>query len=69
MVAKATKIGSLNHDIRFGHLEIGSLQKLACEKLTDGFDFDETSKLKANSTVQRFCQAVEKGRGASRPCA
>ena len=30
---------------RFGHLGIGSLQKLAKQKLVDGFDFDSSREL------------------------
>ena len=40
---------------RFGHLGIGSLQKLAREELTDGFDFDVTRKL-------TFCESCPQGK-------
>ena len=30
---------------RFGHLGVGSLQKLAKQKLVDGFDFDSRTYL------------------------
>ena len=40
---------------RFGHLGIGSLQKLAREKLADGFDFDPTKKL-------TFCESCPQGK-------
>ncbi len=40
---------------RFGHLGIGSLQKLVREKLADGFDFDATKEL-------TFCESCPQGR-------
>ena len=40
---------------RFGHLGIGSLQKLAREELVDGFDFDATRKL-------TFCESCPQGK-------
>ena len=40
---------------RFGHLGIGSLQKLAREQLADGFDFDTTRKL-------TFCESCPQGK-------
>ena len=39
----------------FGHLGIGSLQKLAREELADGFDFDATRKL-------TFCESRPQGK-------
>ena len=40
---------------RFGHLGMGSLQKLAREELADGFDFDTTGKL-------TFCESCPQGK-------
>ena len=40
---------------RFGHLGVGSLQRLAREKLADGFDFDASQKLK-------FCETCPLGK-------
>ena len=40
---------------RFGHLGIGSLQKLAREELADGFDFGATRKL-------TFCESCPQGK-------
>ena len=39
---------------RFGHLGIGSLQKLAREDLVNGFDYDATRKL-------TFCESCPQG--------
>ena len=40
---------------RFGHLGIGNLQKLAREKLIDGFDLDASRKL-------TFCESYPQGK-------
>ena len=40
---------------RFGHLKIGILQKLAHEKLAEGFDFEANSKL-------TFCETCPQGK-------
>ena len=40
---------------RFGHLGVGSLQRLAREKFADGFDFDASQKLK-------FCETCPLGK-------
>ena len=40
---------------QFGHLGVGSLQRLACEELVDGFDFDASRKL-------TFCETCPLGK-------
>ena len=40
---------------RFGHLSVGGLQKLACEKLVDGFNFDSSKQL-------NFCETCPQGK-------
>lgn len=56
--ASCAEKADTNEDIwhkRFGHLGIGSLQKLAREELADGFNFDATKKL-------TFCESCPQGK-------